>query len=227
MRSAAPDAWVPRCRSNTQSGWFVFSSGSPREKRARWKLCNTAFYNPKCNGCNGIVSSGHVPRDTHWESDFRPKGNQRDPSGLPPLYPPLAEGVGGVGRGKSPAKQVCSPASPPPWTDPTLVFELPFWVVGGMVGLWWTIPVGGVKSSKVAIMSGSPAEMHQFTSGWWSDLVTHLTSSWETEAWSAQPTIWCETVSSQKVLQTLMNHWGKDVTPGHSWASGQKPHFLS
>jgi len=86
-----------------QSSWFVFSSGG---RRAHGENCSSALNNPEHNGYGPVVSSGHVPGDSYRGSDFRAKGNQRDPSGLSRLCPSLPEGVGGVGREKSPAKQV-------------------------------------------------------------------------------------------------------------------------
>lgn len=146
-------------------------SGSPQQKHTQQKLCNSALYTPKHNGRGGIVSSGHVSGATHQESDFRPEGNQRHPSVLSSLYPSLPDGAGGVGSGKSPAKQVCSQVSAPFSVTPHLVFELPFWVVDGMVVLRWDVTVG-----KSAMMSGSPAEMCQFIFRWQSGPVAYLTS---------------------------------------------------
>lgn len=90
---------------------------------------------------------------------------------LSSLYPSLPEGAGRVGSGKSPAKQVCSQVSPPFSVTPHLVFELPFWLVDGMVVLRWALTVG-----KSAVMSGTLAEICQFTFRWQSGPVMHLTS---------------------------------------------------
>lgn len=83
----------------------------------------------------------------------------------------LSEGAGCVGSRKSPAKQVCSQVSSPFSVTPHLVFELPSWVVDGMVVLQWSGTVG-----KSAVMSGSLPEMCQFTVRWQSGPVTQVTS---------------------------------------------------
>lgn len=193
-------------------------SGSPQQKQAQQKLCNSALYNPKHNGCGGIVSSGHMSGAMHQERDFRLEGNQRHPSVLSSLYPSLPEGAGCVGSRKSPAKQVCSQVSPPSSVTPHLVFELPFWAVDGMVVLRWAVTVG-----KSAVMSGSLAEMCQFTLRWQSGPATHLTSRDWSLIGTTHPLLGnCRLTESPK---TRMKHQGKDMTPRHFWASRKEIPF--
>lgn len=125
-------------------------SGSPQQKHAQQKLCNSALYNPKHNGCGGIVSSGHVSWATHWERDFRPEGDHKHPSVLSSLCSSLPEGAGCVGSKKSPAKQVCSQVSPPFSVTPNscssyLSEQLMVWLCYNELWpwagqLWWVDP---------------------------------------------------------------------------------------
>lgn len=215
------DAWVSRCRSNARAAG-LFSPLAALGRSTQGKTHATQHCITQNTVAAAVLSLQDTCQEIPIRRYFRPRGKSKRPIRLisPLSFPPWRGS-----KGEEPSKADLQSQLALPWTDPAL-------------GLWAVFLTGwccgcvmmNSNCRQCYVKQGSTYKQMpswQEPVHFWVAVRPRGTfeKQSETKAWSARPTHWYETLSSQKVPQTYMKHGGKDRTPGHFSAYAKENPF--